>query len=86
MKANLTRAQVIDTIVSTVKKHFIVGDTFDEDYDEPMFWSIERQDSDSCFRNKLESYLHEIPGFQHVKTDGCDSVNDVVNNNFSFKI
>jgi hypothetical protein len=84
-KTLMTRDQVTEKIVSAIKEHFTVGEKFDSDYDDPIFWSVIDQASDARMRIKLTDVLHKIEGFEHIEIDHCDSVNDIVNNNFKFK-
>lgn len=84
-KTLMSKDQVTEKIVSVIKEHFRTGAKFDEDYDEPIFWNTHGVVSDEKLREKLSELLNGIEGFDHVQIDHCDSVNDIVNNNFKFK-
>ncbi len=81
----MTRQTAINIICEVIEKNF---ETSDQDYskniDEPIYYSINTELDFIEFYHEINSLLSKVEGFENVHIDSCDSINDIINNNFNF--
>jgi hypothetical protein len=81
----MTRKEAIDKIIELIESGFETSDTnFIDDKDNPIFYSIEFDSDAIDFYDEFDKKLKYVEGFSHIRLNVCDSINDIINNNFNF--
>lgn len=73
-----SRKEVEDLIMKQIEKLFHASEKYN-DFSHPVAWSFDDFDGET-----LQNALHEIKGCESVIIDDCDSIDDIIHNNFKF--